>query len=630
MDNISIFTPKFELDARLNFADFIEFTNKIPPLNNKMEFVSPYWKSAVNFTKVGVSSQDRNPSSLLHVSIMPFAKAYVLYSQTLNPARTYNEIKAVRSIEKVMLEIDGYVDILKLTPAVLDQAANLIRESYSAQAAYHGGRHLEKLLKFLSDKKMVKPFIWKNPIKRGQDIVEKVGDLASAIRAKKLPDEDALMALAEIFSFRDNELSKRDIFTSSCIPILLSAPARGSEVFYLKTDCLHYDTDSNGNKAVGIKWYSGKSYGYEVEWIPSELVECVEKAIARITKLTDQARTYAKELELKRDNEQEINMPESFPFIPFKNGEGVEVKWSEALFCMFHNQLCEKKPINEQKLWIPTINTLNEDLAKTKKRKRSTGKLAKIKCIFERHGYSSELKMTTHQIRHLLSSIAKINGMDTELLTKWSGRADKKHNRIYNHTTPDDYNKLNGDIRRRQEVNQTSLYNIEVVDPATAQELNTGASLTIHQTEFGLCLHDYIMSPCTKHRNCITCSEQVCVKGDDEKLDRVRKLFRTELVYLQNDRAAVSEGIIGAERHYNKRRESIRSSIQLILALCDPKIPDGSLIRFEGNDMSRLDKAMDINHKKRLPKITKIPNGDPVIVRKPPKALAKLAAIRGK
>jgi hypothetical protein len=157
-NNVLIFTPKFEKDAKQNLEDFISFSEQLPPLNQNMDYNSPFWKGAVNFTKVGVSSQNKDPIHQLDQSIMPFAKAYLLYSQTLNPAKAFNEIKALRVIEKVMLRASGQADVLNITATVLDLAAQEIRESYSRQAAYHGGTHLEKLQKFLVDKKNYKTF----------------------------------------------------------------------------------------------------------------------------------------------------------------------------------------------------------------------------------------------------------------------------------------------------------------------------------------------------------------------------------------------------------------------------------------------------------------------------------------
>lgn len=628
-NNVLIFTPRFERDAKRNLKDFISFAEKLPPLNQKMEYASPYWKGAVNFTKVGVSSQNRDPVNLLDETIMPFSKAYLLYSQTLNPAKTFNEMKAIRSIEKVMMRADDCVDVLNINSVVLDQAAQEIRESYSSQAAYHGGAHLEKLQKFLVDKKIIKPFTWLNPINRGEDTVEKVGKKGAEHRNKKLPDENALLALAEIFATGEERLSQRDILTTSAVAILLTAPARASELFYLKADCLHEDMDRHGNKALGIKWYSGKGYGHEVEWVPSAMESTVREAVSRLKNLSNSARKFAKSLEQRSVSDGVFEGITGFPFVQYKTGDDVSVKWSEGLFTLFQNQLHTKKGTNEQKLWMPNINTLNEDLAPTKKKKRGTNELADVKSVFERSDYPS-YKMTTHQIRHLLTTIAKVNGMETELLTKWAGRANEKHNRVYNHTLPEQYNKQFSVITGNDKASNDNLPVIEILKPETIQEINTNASLTAHQTEFGACIHDYIISPCSKHRNCVTCTEQVCIKGDEVKLERLKKRLASEQLLLESDKAAMDEGSIGADRHYNKRLETIKICSELIERLSDDSLPDGALIKLSSvREMSHLDKALDINNKKRLPKIEKNRKSSVETINRPPHSLAKLKKLRG-
>lgn len=628
-DNVLIFTPKFERDAKRNLKDFISFAEKLPPLNLNMDYVSAYWKGAVNFTKIGVSSQNRDPVNLLDQTIMPFSKAYVLYSQTLNPAKTFNEMKAIRSLEKVMMRASDRLDILSINSVVLDQAAQEIRESYSSQAAYHGGAHLEKLQKFLVDKKIIKPFTWLNPIKRGEDTVEKVGKKGAEHRNKKLPDENALLAQAEIFALGEDRLSSRDIFSTSATAILLTAPARASELFYLKSDCLHEDVDRHGNKALGIKWYSGKGYGHEVEWVPSAMDSTVREAVSRLQNLSKSARKFAKSLEKRSVSDGVVEGISDFPYIKYKTGDNVSVKWSEGLFTLFQNQLHTIKGTNEQKLWMPNINTLNEDLAPTKKKKRGTNELADVKSVFERNGYPS-YKMTTHQIRHLLTTIAKVNGMETELLTKWAGRANEKHNRVYNHTLPEQYNKQFSVITGNDKASNGNLPVIEIVKPETIQEINTSASLTLHQTEFGVCIHDFIIAPCSKHRNCVTCTEQVCVKGDEVKLERLKKRLASEQLLLESDKAAMDDGSIGADRHYNKRLETIKICSELVDRLSDDSLPNGTLIKLSSElEMSHLDKALDINNKKRLPKIEKKLQTGVQTLNRPPHALTKLKMLSG-
>ncbi|MFH4117881.1 integrase, partial [Acinetobacter baumannii] len=44
-------------------------------------------------------------------------------------------------------------------------------------------------------------------------------------------------------------------------------------------------------------------------------------------------------------------LPKGFPYIPFKTGNGIQVKWSEALFCCFANQFHSDKATIFSELW---------------------------------------------------------------------------------------------------------------------------------------------------------------------------------------------------------------------------------------------------------------------------------------
>jgi hypothetical protein len=604
-NNIINFVPKAELDFKKNLKDFLEFAESLLPLNNKLDYQSNYWAGAVNFTKLGRSSKDKSEEALLHKSILRFAKAYVTYSQTHNRAKTFNEMKAIRAIEHVMVEDYGVVDICKIDTHLLNKAASIISQNYSGFAGYHGGSHLEKLKDFLISKKIISPLTWFNPIPKPSNVIDRVGEEADALRYQKLPDEDAIMALAEIFSQGVESLSQRDIFITSSVAILLSAPARASELFYLKHDCLHEDRDKTGNMVLGLKWYSGKGYGFEVESVPSIMEGVVREAVRRLQGLSKAAREFALELEEGDSNLIEGSKMSSFPYVEFKTGNNDKVKWSEALYAMFKNQLHSLKSNSVSKLWMPTIGTLNEDLSKTKKKIRGKSTISNVKSIFERYGYYS-YSLKSHQFRHLLTTIAKVNGMQDELLTKWSGRADSKHNRVYNHTTPEQYNNQLAIITGSR-VNSNNVIPIpEVFKPSTIQEINANSSLTLHQTEFGVCIQSYISSPCTKFRNCITCSEQVCIKGDAVKLERLKKQLEIEESILESDKEAIGDGSLGADRHYKMRLDKINIIRELISKLTDINIPDGSLVKVKSElDMSYLDRTLEINNKKRLPIIEK-------------------------
>ncbi len=85
--------------------------------------------------------------------------------------------------------------------------------------------------------------------------------------------------------------------------------------------------------------------------------------------------------------------------------------------------------------------------------------------------------------------------------------------------------------------------------PMTRQEFNTLAMPTAHITEYGFCIHDFTMSPCQRFRDCLNCTEQVCIKGD-RRLDRIKERHR--IVKELRDKAAqeINDGTAGADRWY--------------------------------------------------------------------------------
>ena len=714
--NIVVFTPKSELDHEKNLQDFIEFSGKLPLLNDKYVPDSNYWAGLGNFTVFGISSKDRKPENVLDTSLLPFAKAYITYENGSVAGRN-TKFQALRAVNASCVETHGFVDVTKLTQGDLDKAADSARKSLSEGAAYQAGRGIANLLKFLIKKKMHSPMIWKSPIRKPAD--DPVGDEADVIRQARMPDEDALMALASIASKDSAQLSQRDIAVTSTMTFLFSAPSRGSEPFYLRSDCLHseklsankaldmglpredielllsakkakeVDTliDANGAivesdkkserfdwdekiTLVGVKWYSGKGYGHECKWLPTVMIPSVKISVERLNNLSADARDFAKKLEespdfprhklcpdvpedqlltvdevslafgmdyrnaKKKSNRnaflkargvtnledfslslKDINvlvrdrLPKGFPFIPFTKGSGVEVKWSNSLYAGFKHALStERAPILTE-LEIITINTLNEDLAPTKKINKRTGEPVDVLSLFQRHGFGN-LSLTSHQLRHLLDTMAAINGMDGDMRAKWAMRSDPAHNRYYDHTTPEEYCADFHEEQERQVALQeqnsfeSSPIKVFVATPRTLQELNTKAGLTAHATDFGICFSSYISEPCGRYRDCINCNEHGCMKGDDAKCERLRKRAQVESKLLKMDEKAVNNGVPGAAQWFERRKLTTERYGELIAMMDDPSIPDGSLIKLASVEpVSLLDRAMDANGKKRLPKI---------------------------
>ncbi|CCN80962.1 conserved hypothetical protein [Vibrio nigripulchritudo SFn27] len=741
MADVLIFKPKHELEHTKNQADFIELGRQIAPLNDEYVYDENYWAKVGNFTIFGANSRQKNPDELLDESLIPFAKAYVTYGGGTK-AGINVKFQALRAINAAWQRLHKGEDFetTKLTGKAFDAAQRAAKESLSAGAAYQAGRGLNNLLNFLIEYKLLKSFKWKSGLKKPAE--NATGDDADKRRQDKMPDDNALMALASVNAQKTEDLSPRDIFTVSTVTLLLAAPNRGSEPLFLLYNPIHNDKlkvwevlkidgftkedvkeilkyqkendivfeadnsavfDRSGNEIEnsqdaddedldltatiqikGIKWYSGKDFGYAHKWIPTCMYGVVEAAVARLRAKSEPARKFAKMLEesscfprhelcpdvpedhpltmdeaamalgldlsrygdlcdaknrkkwqtarnqllrrkgiLREDYQvtlRDLNLilradlPEGFPYIPFENGNGyVKVKWSEALYAGFANCLDTTKSNILTELYTPTINTLNEDLAPTKKKNKTTGELLTGSLsVFQRWGHG-ELRMTSHQIRHMLDTMAAVNGMDGEQRANWAMRSDPRHNRYYDHTTPEEYGAdfiedREADLASKGLMGSPTTGNtqiqLQVATPRTIQELNTKASLTAHTNEFGMCVMSYMGEVCTKYRDCINCDQQVCEKGDDGKCERIRKRLKEEKRLLKMDKKAVDDGVQGARQFYDRRKLTTERCEQLLAMMEDPNIEDGSLIKLLNvEDVTQLDRAMDAHGKKRLPKI---------------------------
>lgn len=717
MSEAYIFIPENNFDKKKNLEDFMLFVEcNFPPVNN-VDYASDYWKGMSNFTQFGASSKNRDPEMLLHSSLMRFAKAYITYKQTMRRTRAVFEIYAFRALDKGMANCRNNIDITELKASDFERAVQASRPYLVQEVAYHTGRMLQNLHHFLTENSIIDKYPWRNPLTK-DSYCSTASDEADKRRKDKMPDETALLALATISSQKSDDLSARDVFTTSAMTLLMSAPERGSELFYLKSDCLHREkmtvkralecgfttvdlekmmdfrvrysdkTDSDNVsdiegfsfsssgetplkdndiiELVGIKWFSGKGYGYANKWIPTVMIPAVERAVERMVLQSAPARAFATLLEsspdfprhplcpdvdedtlltqreavaalgfdisglsmkqadtssrqlLKRKGVErkdyivslrDLNkiirgeLGEHFPFISFASiNLNIQVKWSEALFAGLSNEYAAYKGLIATELFMPTINMLNTDIGSYYKKAKSTTRKYLAKSIFERWGYG-QLSLTSHQMRHMLDTIALVNGMSEMARAKWAQRADPGQNRYYDHVTPDEYGE---DFAQSQDIESflpSTVVRVLIATPKTIQELNTKASLTAHTTEFGMCLSSYLSEPCGKYRDCINCNEHILQKGDEIRCSRLRYKLKTEENLLAKDQKAVDNSVPGAKQWLERRILTVARCRELIRLLSNSDIKDGALIKLDIPDYSQLDRALISNDKKILPRI---------------------------
>ncbi|MBB1398094.1 hypothetical protein [Pseudoalteromonas sp. SG44-8] len=194
---------------------------------------------------------------------------------------------------------------------------------------------------------------------------------------------------------------------------------------------------------------------------------------------------------------------------------------------------------------LPSVNELNAQLAIRDKLKNPP------KTLFQRMGYKdedgSDIRLTSHQLRVWLSTNAERGGMDAWQLARWAGRARINDNRHYDLRTQDEREQQARSILEYNE-RPTALEAIKLNLPVSYKDLGVNRIGIADVTEYGMCVHDYAMSPCTKGGECMTCKEHVCIKGMPETLERIVRL--EEQVESQFNKATEdkADGVFGADR----------------------------------------------------------------------------------
>jgi len=662
MAEIFKFTPDPTAGAKTNIQVFIARCRvDLDVLAPEVDWDSDFWKGEVGFTKAGINARKVTAENLLNPDIIPFAKAYVAYSKAHQPrARsTSHSIKAIRCIEPALLRVKGRADISLVDPVVLDQAVEVARECYPF-CGNQASSELNRLVSFLLEYKMVeRHFQWQCSIPgpKGRGRTDRDGRKASQ---DKMPPEHVLHYMAELFS--NNPQNPADKYVVSLFALLMCAPSRISEVHDLPLDCLHYEIDSEGSAKLGLRFYSGKGFGPNLKWVPTVFKEVAIKAVERLKELTDEGRRMATWYEQHPDRfyrhaacpEVDENTPltltqtcdalgieyGAFAYtarsilknlrnpiasflhensigldkvtlavlnryarsrlpkdFPWKNKQQ-QLKWSDSLFCMRVNELHLQRGVSPIIVWGPGSSSISSALS-------ITSGTRDMQTVWDRNGYKnpdgSRVSLTTHQVRHFLNTTAQRGDLGQFDIARWSGRANVSQNNTYNHMTDDEYlEKINSFPALTALAGPLEKINANA--PVTLADLGAVGDVMAHVTEFGFCVHDYSMLPCQKHRDCLNCAEQVCVKGEEEKLERLKQQRNAIALQLAQAEQALGEGYYGADRWTVHQKQTLDRADQLIALLESDDVAQGAIVRLS-NDQEFSPLKRELAAKSSQPKL---------------------------
>ncbi|WP_407207890.1 DNA-binding protein [Citrobacter portucalensis] len=618
MNNVILFKSKKQLTAENNYNEFINFCRyQLLGLTQTQDWEQYVWKGYVTFRKIGVGHKVFNYKDAMHEDFLDFAKAYIRYQHSLKPLKNYGAIMmALRCLEQALLQVLNNALIYNVTAVVFDEAMQIGSRYFDGNVLAQCGIQLEKLSKFLSEHNLIKLgyISWKNHVKQKvkNNYLPEIEDYR---RNDKLPDEMALLAIADIFSKNDELLSPRDKFTSAVFALLLCCPSRISEILALPADCEITQKDEKGIERYGLRFYSVKGYGPNIKWIPQVMVPVAKKAIRRLLSLSQKARAFAQwcekypdkfyrhelcpkvdetlkltvvqvchalgyplydhkscVLKIKRtsldggknflnSNDYNYSLSELWEMIsssfsrdfPWYDEEK-SIRFSNALCLLNPRQFSLSQMSDIYSFYKPTKGFFFNDIQN--KMRHESG----FKNIFARYGYydieGKPLLIRSHQPRHLLNTIAHYGEMSELDIAKWSGRVNVNQNRVYNHVSEEDMlDKIKSiKLNKSNYCKRESTPSIQ--SPVDFDNLYQGA---IHLTEFGYCVHNYLVQPCNKINQFLECDNEVL---DMKSTDRMRiESIREKVIQLKNiTQLAFENGDYGADKwlqHHEKNLERI-------------------------------------------------------------------------
>lgn len=656
MDKIVQFVPRSECDASVNLAEFIRMAREdLTAFSGGGAWESNKWKKDETVIVFATKTEFLDSYSFTPMAepFMQFAKAYFRYSFSHKPTKDASLIShALRCVEAGLLASTGKADIRLLNGAVMDVCAGKCREFYrSAEVQCNTGRKIKAIFDFIREHNLVPSLpAWKSPFKKPVILTEDLGSAGAAHRAAKLPSNEAMLAVADLFAQADDLESQ---FYSSIFILLMATPSRISEVLILPTDCIQWEADEQGTPQMHLRWRAAKGKGVMKKWVIPVMRDVVQEAVRRLLAISEPARTAARfafenpgqfmfhpsclsnPFEVKdrnlrldevtaamnifysryeegsdglptartlrhlskslrllykhdiapsyRDLAEHVLASYGGPYWPYID-QARTVQAQDAL-CLhriyeFHNELSVK-----YFSWrIVNANDVNSRL----------GAKSELS-LFEKHGlkYSdgSSISLTTHQLRHWLSTMSERAGMDDYTLAQWAGRAKVSDNRHYDHRSPEE--RLES-AKELLQINEPPLLErFKHRQAVTYQELGVDRLGTAKATLYGMCLHDYAMAPCQKQRECMTCKEHVCIKGDHVSIERILILEKQTEDLLCRAQIAHDEGEFGADRWVDNHKWKLAHVKAMRIALEHPDVTDGTVLRIpEGHDPSPVQRVL--------------------------------------
>ncbi|EIK4938166.1 hypothetical protein OUR33_003830 [Salmonella enterica] len=455
------------------------------------EWDNSSWGGGITFfSGIKVRMGNKN-KKLMNYNIAEFAKAYVWHECFHDLSVAFRVLRLFRILEIAIVKINKEVKVSSIDHKVLDEVMTIVQENFAISTSYKIYLDLRVLCSFMSKNEMLPESItrWSYPFKSYDAYTNRTMDsMGNLSNQKKLPDEKAIDFIGKIFS--SNPVNERDIFTSSIFALLLCAPSRISEIMLLEEDCEVIVEDSNGISRYGLRFLSLKGFGYNTKWIPDCMVPVASKAIMRLKKLTRNARVVSRLIKAGEINLYESLNRSAFDCLTIEdlhklgfviNQLNISQENLKFLSKIKHGTVSVKafwiyikrKNVNSENI-NANLCSINHNLLESikgadifttikasSKYFRADFRTDNMNNIFHRNIHFNcdgpVLIFRSHQIRHLLNTIAQRSVLSEIQIAQWSGRRSVKQNAVYDHMSHDELSELSRKLLNRNTYEETKI-----------------------------------------------------------------------------------------------------------------------------------------------------------------------------
>lgn len=272
-------------------------------------------------------------------------------------------------------------------------------------------------------------------------------------------------------------------------------------------------------------------------------------------------------------------LPE-FPY-SFSQGEN-SIKLKNAMFCFLGDWFYDAtksvrgggKILQKSKYAVVPLASLGSSCSR-----RLAGRHQGLS-ILESYGYSSELTVRMHSLRHLSNTLADLSSIPVEIITAWSGRKNSEQTHTYIHTSHEDK------AERVVAIVNPIQPSAETIRTISRGDISRITNLPATITSTGLCTQNLNVTPCNYLNDfvsqCLMCPETCHVAGDEEAIRFFEKDFLFQKVRLES----VSGDVRLPASEAMKRWYVIHSrNIYVLSLLIDlmKEQPVGTIIRYSNS-----------------------------------------------